>query len=518
MATLQKYPIGIQTFSNIIEDGYTYVDKTGFIPELINAGKYLFLSRPRRFGKSLLLSTLHSYFEGDKRLFEGLAINSTDVEWICRPVIHIDLNAENYMLEDGLDKILDRILRYYERKYGVEVRENSLSGRFTFLLQHIYESTGKKVVILVDEYDKPLLGIEDKPELFNKNQATLKGFFGVLKSSDRHIHFAMLTGVARFNKVSVFSDLNNLRDISFERKFADICGWSHKELLENFTPGIEQLAEYNNISFEVAKTRMKRFYDGYLFAPEGDRLYNPFSVLNALASQSLKYYWFQTGTPTFLIKRIKDAKIKLSSLNESWTNEEQLLAIGVNDPNPVPLLFQTGYLTIGEAEGDAYRLQFPNKEVEIGFSRSLVPYFMPPLNDLNGAFSILEYRREIINGEPEKFMKRMEAMLKDIPYEQHNEALYQNAVYLLFTLMGADARVEEHTNIGRSDLVVRTGKYAYIFEFKYNGSAEKAMAQIKARDYSGKLSVDRRIVYLIGANFSTEKRGLENWIIEEIEK
>lgn len=516
MATDQKYPIGIQTFSKIREGGYTYVDKTAMIPELVNSGQYLFLSRPRRFGKSLLLSTLHSYFRAEKELFKGLAIDSIETEWIPRPVIHIDFNAENYTVEDGLNNILNHVLNGYEERYQITNKATTFSGRFAGLLETIHEKTGKQVVILVDEYDKPLLAIEDNIELFNKNQATLKGFFGVLKSSDRHIHFAMLTGVARFNKVSIFSDLNNLRDISLENNFANICGWSQRELIENFTPGIELLAEKNNISFEEAKDKMKRFYDGYLFAPEGDRLYNPFSVLNALASQSLKYYWFQTGTPTFLVKRIKDAKISLPSLNQCWTTEDQLMTIGINDPNPVPLLFQTGYLTIGEAEGDAYRLQFPNQEVEIGFSRSLVPYFLPPLEDLNGSFSILEYRREIVRGEPEKFMTRMEAMLKAVPYEQHNEALYQNAVYLLFTLIGADARVEEHTNRGRSDLVVGTKEYLYIFEFKYNGTAKAALEQIHDRDYPGKYATDSRKIFLIGANFSSQKRGLEEWIIEEL--
>lgn len=517
MVNSQKYPIGIQTFAKIREEGYSYVDKTGYIPKLLNAGPYIFLSRPRRFGKSLLLSTLESYFRGERELFRGLAVDKEETEWIKYPVLHIDLNAENYMQEDGLDKILDRTLRDYEDEYRVTNIENSYSGRFAKLLQTIVARTGVRAVILVDEYDKPLLGIEDKPGLFEKNQSILKGFFGVLKSMDRYIHFAMLTGVARFNKVSIFSDLNNLRDISLSGSFADICGWSQVELVANFTPGIERLAEKTKLSLDATIEMMRDFYDGYVFAEEGSRLYNPFSVLNALSDERLAYYWFQSGTPTFLIKRIRDAGISLPNLNESVATEDQLLAVGFNDPNPVPLMFQTGYLTIKEVLGNTYILHFPNREVEIGFSRSLQPLFLPEM-EMNGPFSVWKYQQELTGGKPQDFMRRMETMFKAVPYEQHNEAFYQNAVYILFTMIGADTRLEEHTSQGRADLVVRTREYVYVFEFKYNGNPMGALFQIRNRDYAGRFNIDPRQVWLIGANFTTKSRGLESWTIEEYDK
>lgn len=509
----QKYPIGVQTFQEIIEGGYNYVDKTSYIPLLIKKGKYIFLSRPRRFGKSLLLSTLHSYFEGRRDLFKGLAIEGMDVDWTPRPVIHIDFNAENYQMENGLEIIINSILKRYEKSFGVDEVEASFAQRFRELISIAHERTGEKVSILVDEYDKPLLNIEDKPELFAKNQAILKGLFGVLKTMDPHICFAMLSGVARFNKVSIFSDLNNLNDISMDKAFADICGWTQEEMEAEFRPGIELLAEENDMSYEETVEKMKRYYDGYLFAAKGSLLYNPFSVLVALDKSEIEPYWFRTGTPTFLAKRISQRRMLLPDLNESVSSKKSLLSVGLDDADPVPLLFQTGYLTLQRIEGQRCYLHFPNLEVEVGFAEELVPFYVPSLEHLSGEFSIWKFQDEIIAGEPEAFMKRMEAMIKDVPYEQHNEKFYQNVVYLLFTLVGADARVEEHTNRGRSDLVVRTKEYIYIFEFKYNGSVEEAMEQIEERDYAGRFATYTQQIFKIGANFTTAAHGLEGWEI-----
>lgn len=509
-----KYPIGVQSFPEIINKGFIYVDKTRYISTLMKAGKYIFLSRPRRFGKSLLLSMLHSYFEGSRALFKGLEINSMDADWTPRPVIHIDLNPQDYFDEDALEKILDSVLRRYAGIYGIEESESSAPIRFAELIRAIHKKTGLQVIILVDEYDKPLLGIEDNPELFARNQSLLKGFFGVLKSMDSHIGFAMLTGVARFNKVSIFSDLNNIRDISIENDFADICGWTHEELESNFKTGITEMADQNGLSYEETAQKMKLYYDGYLFAASGSRLYNPFSVLRALAAKEFGKYWFQTGTPTFLVKRVKQAKILLPDLNNARSLKADLEATGPDDANPVPLLFQTGYLTIKHAVGERYELQFPNREVETGFAEQLLPLYAPQMKDLNGEFSLWEFQDELTAGLPEAFMIRLQTMLKSFPYEQHNEKFYQNIVYLLFTLSGADSRVEEHSNKGRSDLVVRTSRFIYVFEFKYNGSASEAITQIHNRDYAGRFAEDSRTIFLIGANFSEKERGLENWIIE----
>lgn len=520
MSILQKtmaklrYPIGIQTFSNIINGKYSYVDKTMYIPRLLDAAKYVFLSRPRRFGKSLTLSMLHSYFSGERELFKNLEIDSLNVEWIKRPVVHFDFNASDYLREDGLETRLDASLGLYESEYGITNISKSFPVRFENIIRTAYLKSGLEVTILVDEYDKPLLGIEENPALIDKNQSTLKSFFGVLKSMDRYIHFAMLTGVARFNKVSIFSDLNNLRDVSMQNDFADICGWTQTELEENYKEGIMELAESNSISYGKALEKLRHLYDGYKFAPAGDRLYNPFSVLNALASGEFGSYWFQTGTPTFLAKRILNNRILLPSLNHQWVEKSELEAIGLQDNDPIPLLFQTGYLTIKSTDGNEFELHFPNEEVESGFAKQLSRLYIPELNDLNGEFALRKFRIDLRNGNVEDFMLRLQTMVKDVPYEQHNEKFYQNIVYLIFTLIGADARMEEHSNLGRTDLVVRMDKYIYIFEFKYNGSVTEAMQQIKERDYAGRFKMSGKKIILVSANFSDTSRGLETWLIE----
>ncbi len=510
----EKYPIGLQTFSEIITKHYVYVDKTHYIPSLTQENKYIFLSRPRRFGKSLLLSTLHSFFAGERTLFKGLAVDNSDVEWQSYPIIHIDLNAQNYHDEDGLHQILDNILSIHAGIFKVsDDTSSSTPIRFANLIRAIYEQTGRQLVILVDEYDKPLLEIEDNKALFIKNQAILKGFFSVLKTMDPYIRFAMLTGVARFNKVSIFSDLNNIKDISLSDRYADICGWTEDELKQYFPHGIQQMAHKLDLSVEETILKMREFYDGYKFTPEGNRLYNPYSVLNALADSTLGSYWFQTGTPTFLVKRIKAAKILLPALNNAKSMRSDLESIGMDDTNPIPLLFQTGYLTIKHASGNRFELQFPNKEVETGFAEQLLPLYAPQLKEFSSPFSLWEFQDDLSHGKPEEFMVRLQTLIKNVPYEQHNEKFYQNVTYLLFTLCGANATVEQHSNLGRTDLEVLNSEYIYIFEFKYNGSAEEAIRQIQEKDYAGKFHLDPRQTFLIGANFSSTARGLDHWII-----
>ena len=352
MSELQ-YPVGMATFSELIEDGYVYVDKTAYIKPLLRQGKFKFLSRPRRFGKSLLLSTLEAYFEGRRDLFKGLAADSMDLDWTPSPVLHFDLNAENYADVDGLDKILNRFLGKYEKRYAVSDIADSLAGRFANLIQHVSELTGRKAVILIDEYDKPLLDIEDNKDLYEKNQRTLKSFFGNLKSMDRYIRFAFITGVARFSKVSIFSDLNNLDDISLEDAYADICGWSEEELLRYFRPGIEDLAENRKEDFATTLKELKDYYDGYLFTEEGSHLYNPYSILKALKKMRIDPYWFDSGTPTFLARRIRNRGMYPPDLNGQTCTRDELIAVGLHDRNPIPLMFQTGSLTIAEYDSNS---------------------------------------------------------------------------------------------------------------------------------------------------------------------
>ncbi|MDE7466093.1 MAG: ATP-binding protein [Muribaculaceae bacterium] len=515
-----KYPIGIQTFEKIIEEGFIYVDKTRFIAELIRQNGYYFLSRPRRFGKSLLLSTLHAYFDGKRELFKGLYLDSADVDWEPTPVLHFDLNSENYQVENGLEIILNHQLKRYEEIYGVTSPAQSIATRFTTLIEAASVKTGKKVAVLVDEYDKPLLNVEDSPHILDKNQAILKSFFGNLKSMDRFIKFGFITGVARFNKVSIFSDINNLKDISLNNKYADICGVTQEELLKYFRIGISKLKDNLNVSFERGIELLRQNYDGYLFSDKGSRLFNPYSLIYALDDSEILPYWYETATPTFLAKRIKKSGVILPSLDRTVCTRAQLLATGIDNEVPLGLMFQTGYLTIDSYDPDleSYTLRFPNREVRIGFAEQLYHLYVPDTNTTEYPFGLINFKRALAEGNPEDFMARLQALCKSAAFESHNEDNYRNIVWLLCTLCGSDSQAERHSYRGRSDLEVKTRNYIYVFEFKYNGSVEEAMRQIHARDYAGQYTFNHRKVFLIGANFSTKSdtKGLSDWRIEKI--
>ena len=518
MSELQ-YPVGMASFPELIEEGYVYVDKTAYIKPLLRNGKFKFLSRPRRFGKSLLLSTLEAYFEGHRELFKGLAADSMDLDWTPSPVLHFDLNSENYADEEGLHKILNRLLREYEKKYAMCDIADSLAGRFSCLIRYAAESTGRKVVILIDEYDKPLLDIEDNKELYDKNQRILKSFFGNLKSMDRYIRFAFITGVARFSKVSIFSDLNNLDDISLDDAYADICGWTEEELVGYFRQGIRTLAKKRKEDFDTTIRELRGYYDGYLFTEEGSRLYNPYSILKALKKKRIDPYWFDSGTPTFLARRIRRQGTFPPDINGKKCDREALLAVGLNDRNPLPLMFQTGYLTIADYDSDTglYELRFPNMEVEKGFYQQLLKVYVPDTTDPFSPFDFTLFKTDLAEGRPEDFMKRLATMLKKLPYEDHNESTYRAVTFLIAILSGTPALAETHSYKGRSDLEVFAGSNVYIFEFKYNKTVREAMDQIRDRDYAGRYAMDPRRVYLIGANFIEDKdnRGLE-YEIEEL--
>lgn len=364
------YPIGIQSFPELREGGYTYVDKTFFVAKLITEGKYIFLSRPRRFGKSLFLSTIHAYFDGRRELFKGLDIDSLDLDWTPRPVLHFDLNSEDYDQEDALIYILNRILSEYEQKYQITEVDTTLAGRFNQLIKKVNQTTGQKVAVLVDEYDKPLLKLDEDAPLFIKRQSMLKGFFSNLKSLDDYISFAMITGVARFSKVSIFSDLNNLDDVSMSNEYQEICGWTEEELVSHFTHGINSLSAELNETFENTLGLLRDYYDGYLFSKKGKRLYNPFSVLKALKDKDIKPYWYETGTPTFIAKKIKKYNIDLDTLNGQKQTYSGLMTAGVGSDNLVGLMFKTGFLTIKsyDPRRQRYTLGFPNYEVEVSLS------------------------------------------------------------------------------------------------------------------------------------------------------
>ena len=369
-----KYPIGVQDFEKLRQDGYVYVDKTKYIYEIVTHGNSYFLGRPRRFGKSLLLSTFEAYFLGKKELFEGLAIEKLEEDWTEYPVLRLDLNTREYLTDSGLESILNVALNSWERLYGSRDGEDTPSLHFKGIVERAYEKTGLKVVILVDEYDKPLINTFDNPDLQERYRSQLKAFYSVLKTQDRYIRFAFLTGVTKFGKVSVFSDLNNLNDISMDKRYSDICGITEKELHENFESSIKELADSAETTYEDICLKLKERYDGYHFCPDTEGVYNPFSLLNALDKKELGDYWHETGTPTFLVQLLQDNDYGLNRLQREEIMAEDITKVDNVERNPVPMLYQSGYLTIAGADKEfgTYTLDFPNKEVENGFIKFII--------------------------------------------------------------------------------------------------------------------------------------------------
>lgn len=512
------YPVGIQNFEKIREGNFCYIDKTAIIYNLVNSGQYYFLSRPRRFGKSLLISTLEAYFQGKKELFEGLAIENLEKEWIEYPVLHLDLNNQKYDSKDELDSIINNALSYWEDLYGRREIENSLSLRFNGVIQRAAEKTGRNVVVLIDEYDKPMLQALGNEELLAYYRSTLKAFYGTLKSCDRYIKFALLTGVTKFSKISVFSDLNNLMDISMDDRFANICGITENELYTNFKEDIIELGENNGMSEEDTKVSLKTMYDGYHFVYGSEDIYNPFSILNTFAKMKFGSYWFETGTPTFLVELLKESRYDLHRFTEEMASADSLGGIDTMNTNPVPIIYQSGYLTIKEydKEFQVYYLGFPNKEVEDGFIKFLLPNYAR-LETGNPSFEIMSFVKDIRQGNVDAFLRRLQSFFADSPYElaRDLELHYQNVLFIVFKLLGFYTQAEYHTSNGRIDMVVKTDKYIYVMEFKLDGTSEEALKQINDKGYAQPFLSDTRKLYKVGVNFSKEIRGIEGWIVED---
>ena len=514
----RNYPVGIQSFEKIRSGNYCYIDKTKLIYNLVKSGQYYFLSRPRRFGKSLLVSTLEAYFQGKKELFEGLAVEKLEEEWIEYPILHLDLNAQKYSNSESLYNILNDALCAWETLYGTRPSETSLSLRFQGVIQRAAMQWGRNVVILIDEYDKPMLQAIGNEELLTDYRNTLKAFYGVMKSCDRYIKFALLTGVTKFSKVSVFSDLNNLMDISISDRFANLCGITEKELYSNFQEEIIELGEKNGMTEEEAKATLKEMYDGYHFVEDSEDIYNPFSLLNTFAEMKFGSYWFETGTPTFLVELLKHSRYDLHRLTEEMASADSLGGIDTMYSNPVPILYQSGYLTIKgyDKEFKVYYLGFPNKEVEEGFTKFLLPCYAH-LETGNPSFEIMSFVKDVRKGDVDAFLSRLQSFFADTPYElaRDLELHYQNVLFIVFKLLGFYTQAEYHTSKGRIDMVVKTDKYIYVMEFKLDGTAEEALQQIDDKQYALPFAADSRRLYKIGVNFSKETRGIDKWMIEE---
>lgn len=513
-----KLPIGIQNFEDLRGSGYKYVDKTAIMYSLVDSGKYYFLSRPRRFGKSLFLSTLDAYFRGKKELFAGLAVEGLEKNWVEYPVFHLDLNTRNYQDEDSLTSELNKHLEYWEKEYGDEFKGRAIEERFTQVIRLAYEKTGRKVVILVDEYDKPILQSIGNEELQNQYRAILKGFYGALKSMDGFIRFAFLTGVTKFGKVSVFSDLNNLNDISMDSRYYDICGLTEKEIRENFDAEVQALAQNIKVSVEDAYSTLVENYDGYYFTEDDiPGIYNPFSILNALDKKKIGSYWFETGTPTYLVELLKQHKYNLADLENEAPDADTLNCVDSSSTNPIPVIYQSGYLTIKgyDSEFGLYKLGFPNKEVKEGFLKFLLPFYTNVEQGRTG-FEISRFIHAFRDGETERVFELLKSFLSACPYELQveQERHFQSVLYILSTLCGIYTEVETHTNVGRIDMVIKTDKYIYVMELKFDGSAEEAMAQIHEKGYADRYAADGRRIFLAGVNYNSKDRNIDKWIVE----
>ena len=516
----QVYAIGQQDFKTVRDGGYVYVDKTMYIDTIIrNKMQYLFLARPRRFGKSLLLSTLRYFFEGRRELFKGLYIDSTDWTWEEYPVLYLDLCPDRYLEPEDLNRRLDMLLRSWEEKYGVDRRDYGYSDRFQRIISSAHDKTGRKVVILVDEYDKPLVGNINRLEKFELFRAKLASMYSNFKSSAEHIRFVFLTGVSRFGKLSVFSDINNIKDITFSDDFADICGITERELHSFFRPGIQKLADEEGISYDEACSELKVNYDGYRFTRKGSDIYNPWSVLNAMQDSAIEDYWVRTGKPTIVIEALRHRNVDLEEILNTDCSLDQLQGLDLSNLDPLPLLYQTGYLTIKsyDRETRLYHLGVPNREVSRNLFRELLPYYISVDCDTPDAVA-RNILNAILKGEPAKMMEYIDIFLAGIPYEMRmeNENNFHNAIYILLRLIGARTQTEVHTSDGRIDLVVKTPKFIYIIELKFGKSSRTALDQIEDKEYQCSFCSDDRRVFLIGANFNTATRRLDVPEIREV--
>ena len=513
------YPIGIQDFEKIRRENFVYVDKTDLIYNMSHgSGRYCFLSRPRRFGKSLLVSTLEAYFSGKKELFEGLAVAELEKEWVRYPVLRMDLSGKAYDSEEVLLRVLDDALARWERQYGVENRSDVPGLRFGNVIEAAYEKTGRRVVILIDEYDKPIVDNLTNEPLADVFRTQLQGFYSVMKAKDACIQFGFLTGVTKIGKLSVFSGLNNLKDLSMDARYAGICGISEKELKQYFQESIRELAGANGLTEEQCYAKLALWYDGYHFHPKAAGMYNPFSVLNTLDKLEFSKYWFSTGTPSFLVSYLAKGNFELEDLSGIRVSSSILSGINASRPNAITLLYQSGYLTIRDYDEplDRYTLVYPNKEVEDGFLDSLSEYFTP-VQSTDSSLSVDKFVEDIHSGNVNMLMRRFTAFFADMDYQIQGDAelYFQNTMYVMLKLMGQQVQVERHTSNGRIDVLIQTDKYVYIIELKRDQDPNDALDQIDEKGYDWPFLADDRKVFKIGANFSTATRRLEGWTRSE---
>ena len=524
-----KYPIGIQSFEQIIKEGYVYVDKTDLIYQLAQ-GKIYFLSRPRRFGKSLLVSTLENYYLGRKELFKGLKIDALENEWKTYPVFHLDFNSDNFMNADTLQATIDGYVSGWEKAYNVEPNlELSLGRRFAHVLSEAHKQTGLRCVVLIDEYDKPLLDVMGLPETIRKNNVDitleenhrniLMGFYSTFKLADNDLQFVLLTGVTKFSQISVFSGFNQPNDISMDNTYDTLCGITEEELHSYFHEQMQELAVSNDYTYEEMVKQLRKRFDGYHFGPRLKGVYNPFSILNTFSKMFIRDYWFSTGTPSYLIRLLQDNHENLNDLTGKYYSESEFVDYRADKEMPLPMIYQSGYLTIKDYDRDieSYLLDFPNDEVKNGFVTMTANSYFSTREDAGSWVrnAVIALKR----GELEKFKTLLTSFLASIPYtarrkenETEKERYFTYTLYLLFRIASCYITyIEKEQSYGRLDCCVETPKYVYIFEFKLDGSAEAALQQIEDMGYANEFLSSGKTIYKIGVNLSSETGTVAEW-------
>ena len=518
MAAQRLYPIGIQTFEEIVRKNMLYVDKTEYVFRMANAGKYFFLSRPRRFGKSLLTSTFKSYFDGRKDLFKGLAIDKLETEWTEYPVLHFDMSGGKHMEKDQLERYLGFQLSEQESVWGIDSPAVDTNDRLTALIKTAYAKTGRQVVVLIDEYDAPLLDVVHEDEKLPVLRNVMRNFYSQLKDCEPYLRFVFLTGITKFSQGSIFGGLNNITNVSMRNEYAGICGITMEELTTQMSADVDRLAERLGKTREETLAKLVEYYDGYHFAAESPDIFNPFSLLNAMAAGELDYYWFSSGTPTYLIEMLRKFHVMPSQIGGGDADKSEFDAPTESMTSVIPLLYQSGYITIKgyDPETDLYTLDIPNKEIRVGLYRCLLPGYIGT-NTVTGTTTIAKMSALIRRNDMDGALGMLQAYLETVPYCQgaNTEGHYQQMMYVIFSILNHYVDVEVRTPRGRVDMVLRTATHLYLFELKLNKDAATAMRQIDLRQYPKRFMQCGLPIVKVGINFDVEKHNITDWTVEE---
>lgn len=517
---LKLYPVGIQTFERIRKENKLYIDKTEYIYRMTHSGGcYFFLSRPRRFGKSLLVSTFESYFSGKKELFEGLAIEKLEQEWMEYPVLHFDMSGGKHMEKEQLEDYLSNRLEAEERKWGITHTKRGANNRLTELITTAYEISGKQVVVLIDEYDAPMLDVAHDKETLDVLRNVMRNFFSPLKMCEPMLRFVFLTGITKFSQVSIFSELNNIKNVSLDDEYAGVCGITKEELLTQMSEDIDMLAEAQGMTREETIAKLKENYDGYHFSPASPDVFNPYSLLNCFDDKNFGAYWFSSGTPTYLINMLRKFKVLPAKIGRSLARSSAFDAPTENLKTITPLLYQSGYITIKgyDKMSQLFTLDLPNKEIKVGLFESLLPYYLEGMYAEEGDVAIAQMSVLIRQGDMDGALRLFQEFLGTVPYcnNTNYEGHYQQVLFIIFTLLTHFVvDVEVHTPNGRVDVVMETEDTLYLIELKLNKSAQSAMQQINLKQYGQRFARCGKPIVKVGVNFDAKKGNIEDWIIE----